>query len=98
MSTNHEPAFPGTHLDPEVRKALLESPAGYGAAQAERIASYHGGMSLRDWLAGKALPAVISNQHAGAQNPTLTDLSMAEAAAGWAYLYADAMLKARNQP
>ena len=49
----------------------------------------HGGMSLRDYFAAKALAAMASEHHGSAWNPHGT----AEAA----YEFADAMLKARSE-
>jgi hypothetical protein len=50
------------------------------------------GMSLRDYFAAKALNGLLS-QPAGAQNVSCYD--DADAAARWAYSFADAMLAER---
>ena len=44
------------------------------------------GMTLRDWFAGQALAAIIANEVNASANGDAAD----------AYMYADAMLKARN--
>lgn len=84
------PAFPGTSLDTEVRAALLKSPANYSATDATRIASCHGGMSLRDWFAGQALASmtVAPDYSKGPCNAEM---------ARRAYCIADAMLAARKE-
>lgn len=58
----------------------------------------HHGMSLRDYFAGQALPAVISATSAGQHRPTArdSDTSISFAIARDAYLVADAMLAARK--
>lgn len=57
------------------------------------------GMSLRDYFAGQALPAVISATSAGQHMPTArdSDTSISFAIARDAYLMADAMLALRAQ-
>jgi len=55
-----------------------------------RNESGYGGLSIRDWFAGRALPALINH------NITASDLN-ASNAARHCYAYADAMLKARKQ-
>ena len=55
-----------------------------------RNESGYGGLSVRDWFAGRALPALINH------NITASDLN-ASNAARHCYAYADAMLKARKQ-
>jgi hypothetical protein len=50
------------------------------------VTPYNPGMTLRDYMAAKAMQAIISNH----DNTTLEFVS------GTAYQYADAMLKARN--
>jgi hypothetical protein len=47
----------------------------------------HGGMSLRDYFASKAMQAILSNPDYGDEDSSL---------AGAAYYVADAMLKARQ--
>lgn len=53
----------------------------------------NGGMSLRDWLAGQALKGLISAHPITTETRSEVFDSLAEGA----YLYADAMLKAREQ-
>lgn len=61
-------------------------------------AQYYGtGMTLRDWFAGQALPAIISATSAGQHDPSQkhgkgVELSIAMDA----YLLADAMIAARG--
>lgn len=57
------------------------------------------GMSLRDWFAGQALPAVVADSLAfnlrmieSGKEPVLNEFDVAKQA----YAYADAMLKARG--
>jgi hypothetical protein len=53
------------------------------------------GMTLRDYFAAKAMQVVLAPNPATGQSPHVTDLrSIAEDA----YLMADAMLKARQEP
>lgn len=54
-----------------------------------------GGLSLRDWFAGQALPAIIAAMSAG-QHSVDPDHSPEETIAKDAYLLADAMLAQRN--
>ena len=49
------------------------------------------GMTIRDYFAAKAMHALITKQGAGDPH------GQADAAAEWAYVHADAMLKAREQ-
>lgn len=53
--------------------------------------SYSHGMTLRDYFAAKAMHALITKQGDGDPH------GQADAAAEWAYVHADAMLKAREQ-
>lgn len=59
-----------------------------------------GGMSLRDWFAGQALPAIVAATSAGQHNPATrdSDTHIAFAIARDAYFVADAMIAARKQP
>ena len=56
------------------------------------------GMSLRDWFAGQALPAVIAATSAGQHMPATrdSDTHIAFAITRDAYFIADAMLAARK--
>lgn len=55
------------------------------------------GMTLRDWFAGKALPATSSVPHARGMSMVQVGSPMhPELAAKAAYAYADAMLDARH--
>ena len=54
-----------------------------------------GGMSLRDWLAGQALPAVMSRMHEDIQH--LGSETFPTNVAAHAYRIADAMLEERNK-
>jgi hypothetical protein len=75
--------------------ARIRAHMGWGIDQARRFLSAHPGMSLRDWLAGQALPGVIV---ACAQD-TLFDGETPEAHfASRAFSIADAMLAARAKP
>jgi hypothetical protein len=56
---------------------------------------YHSGMSLRDWFAGQAMPAIISAMSAG-QHGIMGGKSAMESVAYDAYAQADAMLAARK--
>ena len=58
----------------------------------------HHGMSLRDWFAGQALPAVIAATSAGQHMPATrdSDTHIAFAITRGAYFIADAMLAARK--
>lgn len=51
-----------------------------------------GGMSLRDYMAGQALVGILSNPNAAISSALREADSMTEAA----YMFADAMLKARE--
>jgi len=51
--------------------------------------TYWNGMSIRDWFAGQALAGLIS--HAGYGSISTEDI------ANEAYIYAEAMLEARNE-
>lgn len=68
----------------------------------DRLSQAQEGMSLRDWLAGQALPAVIAATAAGQHHPIPMytgkgDNPKLEAAiARDAYAMADAMLEARK--
>jgi hypothetical protein len=53
----------------------------------------HGGMTLRDYFAAQALQGAISH---GLFNSQKTEKSYAEYLAAISYVYADAMLKARE--
>lgn len=57
------------------------------------------GMTLRDWFAGQALPAIIAATSAGRHHPTglHRDKSISEAMAFDAYAVADAMLAERER-
>lgn len=59
----------------------------------------HHGMSLRDYFAAQALPAVIAVTSAGQHQPSVrdSDTHIIFAIARDAYLAADAMLKAREE-
>lgn len=59
------------------------------------IAEGSPGMTLRDWFAGQALPAVIAAMSAG-QHGIMVGRSAMESAAYDAYAQADAMLAARK--
>ncbi|MFY0735662.1 hypothetical protein [Aurantimonas sp. NFXS3] len=68
-------------------EAIAITPAGdvfYGMA----------GMTLRDWLAGQALAGILSGGFA--DTIPHDDINGGSDAAHFAYLYADAMLKARG--
>ena len=54
------------------------------------MAIYHHGMTLRDWFAGKAMQGMFAS---GNVPRDLTNDELAEEA----YLFADAMIKAREQ-
>ena len=55
------------------------------------------GMSLRDWFAGQALPAIILATSEGRHNPvTSHGLSVEKSIAMDAYLMADSMMEARK--
>lgn len=56
------------------------------------------GMSLRDWLAGQALPALIAQVYSAMERgaPVENDGHAAKVAATKAYLFADAMLAAQS--
>lgn len=54
-----------------------------------------GGMSLRDWFAGQAIPALISSVGI-AKVAEQRGVTVSELVARAAYQYADAMLKARE--
>ena len=87
------PAFPGTSLDTEVRAALLKTPANYSATDATRIASFHGGMTLRDWFAANTplTPAeldLVMSRKGSAQHSEEALLR---------YQKADAMIAARKE-
>jgi len=58
------------------------------------------GMTLRDWFAGQALPAIIAATSAGQHQPGVrsSGMTIAQAMAGDAYDLADAMLAARSKP
>ena len=57
------------------------------------------GMSLRDWFAGQALQAIVAKHHFAVMKPPSGkyDRDIARASADGAYLYADAMLSARQK-
>jgi hypothetical protein len=55
------------------------------------------GMSLRDYLAAKAMQAMISKHGREDDNPGFFDYATDESIAKCAYIYADAMLKVRKE-
>jgi hypothetical protein len=55
----------------------------------------HQGMSLRDYFAAQALPAMVAVVSSGTHNPT-SDGSIEDAMARDCYRLADAMLRARK--
>ena len=66
-----------------------------------KVSMVGSGMSLRDWFAGQILPIAIDATQANlVRNNSYLQLhepTIAEAAAGRAYLIADAMLKERDR-
>jgi hypothetical protein len=69
-----------------------------GAAGSANYMTIHPGsigMSLRDWFAGKAMPAVIAGQFqvASTQGKVMSEADLAEDC----YAYADAMLREREK-
>jgi len=58
--------------------------------------NYYSGMTLRDWFAGQALPAVISVTPRGSVDDD--DGILKRAAAKVSYDIADAMLRERSNP
>ncbi len=73
---------------------------GYTIEQpSQRIIAWAGGMCLRDWFAAMALQGILAGRinelrHIKEnQEPLYTNEGMA----GWAYRFADAMLKARGE-
>ena len=57
------------------------------------VRRYHGGMTLRDFFAAKALPVMVSNEES---ERAALPVDYNEAA-DRAYAYADAMLRARGR-
>lgn len=57
-----------------------------------KVASVHGGMTLRDWFAGQALIGLISQCR-----PPAVDNKNFDDFAEWSYEMADAMLKAGKE-
>lgn len=61
---------------------------------------FNPGMSLRDWLAGKAMAAIIAKTpyqiHQSPSRDEALQSEVLQVAATGAYLYADAMLAARD--
>jgi len=58
----------------------------------DRVFSCQGGMSLRDWFAGKALNGILANSWNDRE-----DLLMDDKVARQSYMYADAMLEERKK-
>lgn len=56
------------------------------------------GMTLRDWFASQALPAIIGATSSGTHQPLRAGESVIEAMARDAYEFADAMLSERSKP
>lgn len=56
-----------------------------------------GGMSLREWFAGQALPAIIAATSAGQHMPQREGMSIVESIVADAYAMADAMMKHREK-
>lgn len=83
------PAFP--HQMPSHMMATVTGAHPMGGFTPE-VATFHFGMSLRDWFAGQALTGIIASPAAIIGHPD-TDR---EATAAVAYEYADAMLAARK--
>ena len=73
-------------------------PFSFRDAEAHPLEHRSFGMSLRDWFAGQALPAVISATSAGRHTPAgvLRGEKIDVAIAMDAYAMADAMLEARE--
>lgn len=88
MTTNDGgPAFPhgplGDSMHFEDGRVTHQYPAGLG-------------MSLRDWFAGQALPAIMADHETLMVVCKSIECSSEDAAAHMAYMHADAMLKARE--
>lgn len=60
----------------------------FPAQEDERMFGSYG-MSLRDWFAGQVLAGIVANPEGGTGGVEIVSL--------WAYRYADAMLKARDE-
>lgn len=60
------------------------------AMQAGDLAVAEGGLSLRDYFAAKVMQALLGDQ-------SVTELDV-NGYAEWSYKYADAMIRARQQP
>lgn len=67
-------------------------PGAADTAEGHQMREY--GMSLRDWFAGQALAGILAGGFAN--TIPHDDISGGSQAAGFAYMYADAMLAARN--
>lgn len=95
MSTREKdggPAFPHETLE-RIASGLTSN----SYIEARRT---HGGMSLRDWLAGQALAAIVRKRmiaDADEDRDAEKATHISEKAAAGAYLYADAMLAEREK-
>lgn len=94
MRDTYGPAFPSKRVSHWQAKPgpTINSPS----TAAEAVYEYHGGMSLRDYFAGQALPAVI-RQCFKDINFNGWDGTPEEYFAHKSYALADAMLKERDK-
>lgn len=73
-----------------------ENPAAFPCSPGG-VPYWNEGMTLRDWFAGQALPAIIRSMAAGDYQAPPAGMGSAEMATRDAYRTADAMLAAREQ-
>lgn len=84
------PAFPGktSPLAADVKR--VRDDLGIGMYDAKELLSHGGGMSLRDWFAGRAMGGLV------AYPGRVGEVNEPEHFARWSYAIADAMLAARE--
>jgi len=95
------PAYPCYSQDKELRDALIKGRENNSLSlkEIEMLSSYHSGMTLRDYFAGKAMTGILNsldfNQIKQKDNEGI-ELEILN----WgriAYMFSDAMLKAREE-
>lgn len=91
MNTRNDggPAFPGEQSPDFETVKLLRDTTGIGVYEAKAMLNKHGGMSLRDYFAAKALSGLSAHPEFGGNSATW----LAEAS----YAQADAMIDERSK-